>query len=447
MQICDYEEPFMKTQLLIAYLTVFGAFCGFSQTPPPNDNYSNSIPYTGADTTFTTSLAGTTHENHQEIIGYQAYYNNPANVGNIWWSWTPPTNTCLIVEYFDSPLASNFMVCIYNTSNGCPVQNLPIVTQEMPYLQTASPQTVSIPTVAGSNYLIQLAGCTNSLINLRFLATNVPVIITQPLSHTVYSNATALFYVTYAGLGQPNFTFQWSFNGTNLPAQTAPMLALTNIDSNMAGEYTVAVSNQYGVTISQPAMLTVSQSDVPVTLAPLGAGSNIFGFSVSGEPGRYYRLQSSSNLATWNSAAVFPETYYGDATSVFYLSNSPQVLLVTNSASSQFYRLTPYVVSDTVAQICINNLAETRVAKLLWGSDWTYNNNFYSSAGSHVPPSEYAAAMYTDLQPYFPNGIGPVCPSAYPPYNEFIYCYDINYLGSEPSCDIYPTNHLLEQPQ
>ena len=72
-----------------------------------------------------------------------------------------------------------------------------------------------------STYQIQLIGNTSANYNFHLLATNTPVIVKQPRSQTVYSNASALFYVVCSGAGQTNFTFQWFVNGTNLPGEIA----------------------------------------------------------------------------------------------------------------------------------------------------------------------------------------------------------------------------------
>src|SRR5579871_3345576 len=59
----------------------------FGQTPPPNDNYSNSIVISGTDVTFSGTLAGATIENFREESYYEDWFGYGAT-GSVWWNWT-----------------------------------------------------------------------------------------------------------------------------------------------------------------------------------------------------------------------------------------------------------------------------------------------------------------------------------------------------------------------
>ena len=52
-------------------------------------------------------------------------------------------------------------------------------------------------------------------------------------------------------------TFQWRFNGTNLPGATGATLSLTNVQASQAGAYSVVISNRAGVVTSGSATITV----------------------------------------------------------------------------------------------------------------------------------------------------------------------------------------------
>ncbi len=288
-----------------------------------------------------------------------------------------------------------------------------------------------------------MIGSSSATYTIRLIATNAPVIVQQPRSQSVYSNASALFYVVAAGLGQLGvwgtdaqtpFTFQWLFNGANISGETAPMLALTNIDGSMMGNYSVTVSNAAGYTISQPATLSVSQSNVPISLAVMGVNSNNLVFSLTGENGRNYRIQSSTDLVNWAPELSFPIVrFLANSTSVVFNSNSPLVLTVTNNSPRKFYRATPYVISNPDAEICINNLRQIRIAKLLWQRDNDVNFTYYTPQGS-------------DLVPYFPHQLAPFCPVDYT--QQFFTSYSIDDLQVEPICEINPDHtHVLEDPQ
>ena len=84
----------------------------------------------------------------------------------------------------------------------------------------------------------------------------VPVYIAkQPTNQTVSEGGMAVFSVL-AG-GTPPLRYQWNFSGTNLPSATNSSLILSNIQSGQAGNYSVVVTNDAGVTNSVVADLVV----------------------------------------------------------------------------------------------------------------------------------------------------------------------------------------------
>lgn len=89
-----------------------------------------------------------------------------------------------------------------------------------------------------------------------------PYIILQPQSQTVPVGGNVTFAVYRAGIAP--MTFQWRFNGTNLPGATGPTLTLTNVSVANHGVYSVILSNSAGVLLSSNAFLNVA---VPPPLA------------------------------------------------------------------------------------------------------------------------------------------------------------------------------------
>ena len=83
-----------------------------------------------------------------------------------------------------------------------------------------------------------------------------PYIVTQPASQTVVAGDSAVFSIV-AG-GTPPLSYQWSINGTNLLNATSSSLALTNIQADQAGTYSVTVTNRAGTTNSSGALLMVN---------------------------------------------------------------------------------------------------------------------------------------------------------------------------------------------
>jgi hypothetical protein len=94
------------------------------------------------------------------------------------------------------------------------------------------------------------------------LAAMPPAITSQPASQTVMSNST----VTLRGfaVGNKPMTYQWRWNGSNIPGATTNSLDLTNVQPSQSGTYTLVVSNSVGNASSIPAILKVTNSIYPV---------------------------------------------------------------------------------------------------------------------------------------------------------------------------------------
>ncbi len=103
------------------------------------------------------------------------------------------------------------------------------------------------------------AGVVVSTNALLTIVPSPPVIIQQPTDETVVVKGTAQF--TVAALGTKPFSYQWSFNETNIADGTNATLVLTNVQFDQAGAYAVVITNIYGSTLSSNANLTVTPCD------------------------------------------------------------------------------------------------------------------------------------------------------------------------------------------
>ncbi len=82
-----------------------------------------------------------------------------------------------------------------------------------------------------------------------------PVIITQPTNQTVIVSRSAVFNVSV--VGTTPYSYQWSFNGTNILGATNSIYSLPNTQLTNAGIYSVLVTNIFGSAQSSNALLTV----------------------------------------------------------------------------------------------------------------------------------------------------------------------------------------------
>src|SRR5438093_9784655 len=76
-----------------------------------------------------------------------------------------------------------------------------------------------------------------------------PVITNQPQSQTVVAGSSVNFTVgVYYGDVPPSY--QWRFNGTNIPGATNTSYAIVSAQPTNNGNYSVAMTNQPGWAIS-----------------------------------------------------------------------------------------------------------------------------------------------------------------------------------------------------
>ncbi len=121
------------------------------------------------------------------------------------------------------------------------------------------------------------AGAVTSAVAAVVVTNLLPVIRVPPQSQNVVIGGNATFFVGAIG-SEPRF-YQWRFNNANIAGATASAYRTPSLQTNSAGNYSVMVSNSFGVTVSSNAVLTLDYPPVIVT-QPAGmttfSGSNIF---------------------------------------------------------------------------------------------------------------------------------------------------------------------------
>jgi len=233
----------------------------------------------------------------------------------------------------------------------------------------------------------------------------------------------------WVAAGIPPVSYQWLSNGIPVPVETRPMLALDNITADQAGDYSVVLSNATGTITSPTAALTVSSNVVsPALNVPFPPTSDGFGFTLDGQIGGYYRVESSTDLANWlpEVSFTFSQPFTHDSlgsskfTSVVYNTNSLISLVVPQNTASKFVRASVYVAPN---EICNNNLKQIQFAKQLWA-----RNTFVA---------RYSLPMRTDLSPYLPTNFSfySSCPSGG--------YYSIDTYRTPPTCSV--PGHVLEE--
>src|SRR4051812_27475219 len=254
--------------------------------------------------------------------------------------------------------------------------------------------------------------------------TNAPMLYSEPADLTMTAGQSALFTVRAAGI-KP-FSFQWWFNGTNLLPSIGPTLALTNLTPADAGGYSVVVSDSMGVCTSRTARLNVTLSDSsPLLSVGWGVHSNTLSFSVAGDVGRYYRIETSSNLVQWMAASNFPYIVNERAqrlTSVVFSSNGLTSFELPTGAPRSFWRAARYAPPN---EVCNLNLKQIRFGKELWAIEGKHP--------WHETPQDQELFL-------FPTSVlrvdKPRCPDGG--------FYWLSYIGDDPSCTVH--GQALEEP-
>lgn len=136
---------------------------------------------------------------------------------------------------------------------------------------------------------------------------NYPLILTNPVSHSVYIDSNTVLRVVAIG-GEP-LEYQWLFDGQDIPGATLPTLELTNVQPATAGVYSVRVSNPAGSLVSSPATLTVITTPfivVQPTSRSVFRGSNtVFSVLADGAPPLSYQWRfNGANLPNATNATL-----------------------------------------------------------------------------------------------------------------------------------------------
>ena len=123
-----------------------------------------------------------------------------------------------------------------------------------------------------------------------------PYISSQPTNLSVNLGQPAAFSTTGQGIPAP--AYRWLKNGSPLANATNATLNIASALGSDAANYSVIVSNSTGSVTSDIAALTVNVPPAP-TIGSLTLSGGQLSFLVSGSAGFIYGVQTSTNLANW----------------------------------------------------------------------------------------------------------------------------------------------------
>ena len=158
-----------------------------------------------------------------------------------------------------------------------------------------------------------------------------PQITNQPTTQSATAGGSTVFSVNVTG--STPIAYQWLLNGTIVPGANSATLSITSASVANAGNYSVIVSNSFGMTTNLVGTLSVTT--VPVSFATNGAAiqlqSGLVILQINGLTGLEATIiETSSNLINW-----IP--IYTNSTA----SGTIQVIDATvSNAPMRFYRIT-----------------------------------------------------------------------------------------------------------
>lgn len=138
---------------------------------------------------------------------------------------------------------------------------------------------------------------------LAYLNDRSPFVATQPTDRHAVSGASPM--LAAASVGQPALSYQWRFNGADIPGATGATLTLTNANRATRGNYSALVWNDLGSTTTREAWV-----DVTGPVRWMDSGDNTAGVlrfvaadgtgnALTADDLAWLEVQASTNLSNW----------------------------------------------------------------------------------------------------------------------------------------------------
>lgn len=230
--------------------------------------------------------------------------------------------------------------------------------------------------------------------SLAMVNNGSPWILNQPRDQTVFSGMNTAFSVST--IGTTNVTYQWCFNGVNLPGATNASLLLTNVQTANSGGYSVILSNAGGVTISSNAVLAVNNS--PPILPPsvgqiaVAVHSNwVMRATISGSLPQDYQWQfNGTNIA-------FATNAFLSLTNAQLTNSGIYSLVAANAYGSTTGVIATLTVMDLGAAVNATNLVWTSRGLYPWFPETSTNHDGIAAVQSGKAPHPQESILQTSV--------------------------------------------------
>ncbi len=261
-------------------------------------------------------------------------------------------------------VSNGFVTGVTVTNAGANYASAPEVVfgQGNGFISAATNNTLTLTNVnAGDmgNYYVVVSSAQGSIssgiANLDVLFP--PSITNQPQDAEVEAYGSALFSLSASGTTP--ISFQWTFNGTNIPNATSDTLSVTNITPANLGAYAVIVTNDYGsVTSSNANLYMYPYLETPFSGAITYWGqTNILSVGAwgSGNLGYQWYLNGNAIDGATGSTLALPAIQFTNAglysvvvsSSLGSVTNTPEQVVV-NPANTALQLCANVVIQGTV---------------------------------------------------------------------------------------------------
>ena len=216
---------------------------------PGNDDFANRFGLTGS----TVSAKGTTlHASREDAAGEppDGLYRS------VWWRWTAPASLPVVLD-----LVGSFPGTVADIFTGSSLSALSAVAAGS-QLNPDQTSRLRFLALAGTTYQLKIAthnpedqGAVSLLLQ-QFTTDLPPEITQQPQDQDAIQGVGTPTFCAAATSGTP-MSFQWQFNGVEIPNATNKCLELSKVGTEQGGEYSVSVGNGGGTVASDKARLKV----------------------------------------------------------------------------------------------------------------------------------------------------------------------------------------------
>ena len=283
----------------------------------------NQTVVQGGTATFTTGANGTSPFSYQWYFNGASLTDRPDLSGSI--------SNVLTLSNVSSNSGGNYTVVVTNLG-GSATSHVATLTVNIPAFITSQPTSLAITQGQTANFSVSAggtpnlnyqwyfngvkmsSGSTSATLTQSGAGTNnvgtyyavvannygsvtsavvsLTALISQPISQTVGIGQSASFFVGVSNAVP--ISYQWTFNGTNLPGATNPTLTLNSVTTNQAGSYAAVITTPGGVLTSSAATLTALNAIV----------STVINLNDSG-PGSLRQAIINANIYAGTNAIVF----------------------------------------------------------------------------------------------------------------------------------------------